>query len=334
MAILKNIIPLVLPLALTACLEDFYPTVDTEPVLCVNSLITAGGPVEVSVTRSWVYDSPTAWQDRKIDDAIVKIYANGELQPEDYIAAEGDEIRIVVESRRYGSAEASVTVPVAVAIDEVTITPETVGSWRDPSMGMVGDVDFNLYASVSITDDAGVDNFFKLDFGGWSAEDYDGNNNDFMYPHHPYTSFRPGEIQYDAEPIFNEHIGVFESVFGDSENMFMFFSDRQFAGKSYNLRLNFRDGYYSVNTANYDAALCDCYVTFELATISRSYYDRLLYIWHRDSGALGDMGDLGFAEPIWGYSNVSTGAGVVAARSIRTCSVSLRDYLESVMPPL
>ncbi|MDE5786132.1 MAG: DUF4249 domain-containing protein [Duncaniella sp.] len=329
MAILRKIILLVMPMALTACYEDFYPTIDTEPVLCINSLITAGEPVEVTVTRSWVYNSPTSWQDRRVDDATVKVFVNGDLQPDGYLASEGDEIHIVAESAKYGTAEASVTVPVAIPVEVVNILPETVSTWRNPTIEMVGDVDFNLYVSLSITDDPHSDNFFKLDFTGSTAEGQEGDGTDFWYPHHPYTSFRPGEIQYDAEPIFNEHIGVFESIFGDSENMFMFFSDRQFAGKDYTLRLNFRNGYYSVNTANYDPALYDCTITFELATISRSYYDRLLYIWHRDSGALGDMGDFGFAEPICGYSNVSTGAGVVAARSMSTCTISLGDYLES-----
>ncbi|MDE6484397.1 MAG: DUF4249 domain-containing protein [Duncaniella sp.] len=329
MAILKHIPLLIIPLALTACYEDFYPTIDTEPVLCINSLITSGEPVEVAVTRSWVYNSPSGWHDSRVDDAVVNIFVNGDPQPQGYVAAEGDEIRIVAESPKYGSAEASVVIPAAVPAQVVKIVPETVSTWRDPTQGMVGDVDFNLYVSLSITDDPHSDNFFKLDFTDSTAEESEGDGTDFRYPHHPYTSFRPGEIQYDAEPIFNEHIGVFESVFGDSENMFMFFSDRQFAGKNYTLRINFRNGYYSVNAANYDPALCDCTITLEIATISRSYYDRLLYIWHRDSGALGDMGDFGFAEPIWGYSNVSTGAGVVAARSVSTCTISLGDYLES-----
>ncbi len=71
-----------------------------------------------------------------------------------------------------------------------------------------------------------------------------------------------------------------------------------------------------------------------LASVSQSYYNRAIYVWQRDSGVLGDLGDLGFADPMWGYSNVSTGAGVVAARSYATCTLNLHDFLkESIENP-
>lgn len=63
--------------------------------------------------------------------------------------------------------------------------------------------------------------------------------------------------------------------------------------------------------------------------MSRSYYDRALYVWQRDNGIIGDLGDFGFAEPLAAYSNVSTGAGVVAARSFSTYTLSLKDFLKS-----
>ena len=42
---------------------------------------------------------------------------------------------------------------------------------------------------------------------------------------------------------------------------------------------------------------------------------------------LGGFIDVGLAEPIWGYSNVSTGAGVVAARTPYTVTLNLKDFL-------
>lgn len=326
MGILKHIAAIALAICATGCYEDFYPKIDTEPVLCINSLITAGEPIEVELSHSWVYNDNKGFH--YVDDAVVTIYANDQPTDDDYLPAQGDVIRIVAESKKYGAAEASVTVPAAIPIEEINILPETIGIWRGAPQCMTGDLDFNLYASISITDAPDTDNYFKLDFSAVSPDGLDDESSDFRYPHRPYVSFRPGEVQYEAEPIFSEHIGIFESVFGDSENTFMFFSDRQFAGRNYKLQLNFRNGYYSVSAPKYDETLYDCAIEFELSTISRSYYDRLLYIWHRDSGALGDMGDLGFAEPIWAYSNVSTGAGVVAARSVSTCTVSLRDFFE------
>ncbi|MDE5850237.1 MAG: hypothetical protein K2H38_08860 [Muribaculaceae bacterium] len=36
---------------------------------------------------------------------------------------------------------------------------------------------------------------------------------------------------------------------------------------------------------------------------------------------------VGLSEPVWGYSNVSTGAGVVAAQSPATVKIDLSDFL-------
>lgn len=51
MAILRYIIPILSVFLLTGCYEDFNPEIDTKPVLCLNSLITAGKPIEVDITH-------------------------------------------------------------------------------------------------------------------------------------------------------------------------------------------------------------------------------------------------------------------------------------------
>ncbi|MDE6345354.1 MAG: hypothetical protein K2L55_01625 [Muribaculaceae bacterium] len=37
------------------------------------------------------------------------------------------------------------------------------------------------------------------------------------------------------------------------------------------------------------------------------------------------------AEPMWGYSNVSSGAGVVAAQSFATYTLSLKEFLHDAL---
>ena len=119
MAILRYILASLLMLSLTGCYEDFDPTVDTRPVLCINSLITAGEPIEVEVSHTWVYNDKAAALDHSVDDAEVDIFANGRLVRPDYIPREGDEIHIAAHSAKYGMAEATVTVPIAMPIDMV-----------------------------------------------------------------------------------------------------------------------------------------------------------------------------------------------------------------------
>ena len=59
MAILKKIYPLLALPLLTGCEEAFTPDMPHTPALCVNSLITAGEPVEAKISKSRLYtDSP------------------------------------------------------------------------------------------------------------------------------------------------------------------------------------------------------------------------------------------------------------------------------------
>ena len=144
--------------------------------------------------------------------------------------------------------------------------------------------------------------------------------------------FFVGQFEYDAEPIFKEHIGVFETIMGNDEaTSFVFFTDRQFAGKTYTLHLNYTDNVFRVKSQKYDESLLECDMTLFLTTVSPSYYNWAVYKWNADEGILGDLSDIGLAEPKWGYSNVSTGAGVVAAQSSAKHTVDLKDFLKNVI---
>ena len=106
MAILKKLNPIIFLPLLSSCEEVFTPDAPHTPVLCINSLITAGEHIESVVSKSRLYtDSP----DRsEVNDGEVRIYANGELQLDSYIPQEGDEVRIVAESISIGRCEGCV----------------------------------------------------------------------------------------------------------------------------------------------------------------------------------------------------------------------------------
>lgn len=325
MAILRHLPLMILPLLVSGCYEDFIPEIDTKPVLCINSTITAGEPIEVDVSRSWVY-SETGDIYLHPGEATVSVYVNGELVPEGYIASEGDKIVIKAESEKYGNAEASVRVPVAVPFRLVKQSVEPKFALRDTTQAMTFYSEFSLRLVAEIKDNPTTDNYFGIGYYG-SYPNGLSEDNDWSGVSSVYLGL--GVFEDSFEPIFKEHIGVFESVMADGDSNMMTFSDRQFAGKSYNLNMILKNMIYSVTAQPYDPELFNATVTFYLVNISRSYYDRILYLWQRDSGVLGDYGNFGFADPMWGYSNVSTGAGVVAARSYSTFTVSLREFLET-----
>lgn len=331
MAILRYFLPITLVLSMTGCYENFAPKIDTDPVLCINSLITAGEPIEVRVSHTWVYNNEKDSREHTVDDAEVFIYANGELRPEGYIAREGDDIRIVAESRKYGSAEATVTVPKAVPVSSIEFHPQIMSTGKEQDVAMNERLYFNMNVFMRIVDSNSTDDFFKLELHTLSPEDERDSEGDYEWSDISHVSFYTGSLEYNAEPIFKEYIGILESVMGSDDDYMMVFSDRQFSGKEYTLNLQFSGAGYSVYAPEYDPALYDCSIVFTLATVSRSYYNWALYVWQRDSGVIIDLGDVGFAEPMWGYSNVSTGAGIVAARSLATYTLNLKDFIQRTL---
>lgn len=325
MAILKHIAALsLLAATLSGCEEEFNPRLEADPVLCINSLISAGKPVEVSVSRTRLFSENISGTDFSVNDATVSVYANGQLQNSDYIAAEGDRVRIVAESPTFGNAEAEVTVPVAAPIKAIKFTPSRVEMWKsdNDAYGMLAHISFNVNVELEVVDNPDSDNYFNITHLA-TVPNVATTSGEYQWNY--------GSLDYESEPIFSEHIGVFESITGGDSFGFTFFTDRQFQDKSYTLHLQFSNCSYYVGSQEWDPELLDCGYMFILHTISKSYYYWNNYLWQRENGITEDLGNIGLGEPVWGYSNVSTGAGVVAAESQTSCTISLSDFLEQTI---
>ncbi len=321
MAFLNKLAPMALALLMCGCYEDFTPKVDTQPVLCLNSLITAGEPVEVEVTHTWLFTDEAGTADHSVGDARVTIFANGEAAGPDYIAREGDHIRIVAESRRYGRAEAEVTVPYSVAPSVVEWTPENVSVWRGSIQGWTeADMRFDLNVALRVPDPAAAVNYYHLGRRTF-PDDMPG-----VYGHE--MSIYGGSLETEFEPIFSEHVSELDAVSGNDSYGFTFFTDRQFSGKSYTLHLYNEGMSYFIMCEGFDSELLNCGLVFVLSSVSESYYNWAVYKWNIDHSLIGDLGDIGLGDPMWGYSNVSTGAGVVAARACSECAVNLAPFLK------
>ncbi len=318
-------------LSLCGCYEAFTPDIDTTPVLCLNSLITAGEPIEVSVTRTKLYTDEST--DLTVDDAIVAIYANGELCDDAYLPREGDRIHIVAESREYGRAEAEVMVPVAVEAESfewtASLTDVYTGNAELPAYS--ASVEFNISATLKIPDPAGHENFYGISYYGYNRSAPEGSGDELFSPYPPATYFDMGTFQYSAEPIFSEHIGIFESVMGSDASGFTFFTDRQFSGKTYPLHLIFSSCRWMADSEHWLSEYFECGFEFTLHSVSQSFYNWSNYLWQRDNGTLEDLGNLGLGDSIRGFSNVSTGAGVVAAQSYRSYTIDLTDFIKEAV---
>ncbi len=171
MDILKKFIIIISPLLLSSCYEDFEPHIDTQPVLCLNSLITPGNPIEVKVTHTWVFTDERGEKNHNVEDATLQIYANGELVDSDYLPQEGDRIRIKAISSKYGDAEAEVTVPIATKISSLDFTAKPSDFWMSQTdgWGIDADIEFGVNIAMEIADTEITGNFYRL---GYDEFDY------------------------------------------------------------------------------------------------------------------------------------------------------------------
>lgn len=318
---------MLLPL-LTSCEEVFTPDMPHTPVLCVNSLINAGESIEATVSKSRLY-TDTASNASIVRDAVINIYSNGQLQLDSYIPKEGDEIRIVAQSPTLGQLEAKVVVPIAVPISDVKWTTSDV-EIRSHQFGDVTlnrwehEISFKLNVELTIADPSD-ENYYKF---GYNLHEFDGDSDRYgsLFASGNY-GFWVTNLQYNLEPIFSEHVGIFESIMGGDTDGFTFFTDRQFSGKSYTLHLRFDNCYYKCR----DDFMPEPRLDLNLYSVSPSYYNWANYVWQRDNGTLTEFSDYGLGDPIWGYSNVSSGAGVVAAQSPSVCTVDFTEFIQQTI---
>ena len=314
MAILRKIYPFLILPFLTGCEEVFTPDMPHIPVLCVNSLITVGEPVEAVVSKSRLYTDTS--DKTEVKDADLRIYANGVLRLDSYIPKEGDNIRIVAESPSLGRGEADLSMPMSIKAPTATWETYDVSCWK--SDNDVVSVQFKLKVALRIEDPDG-ENYYKFSFNSGTQTNENSDNHDASGNY----GFEISSLVYKMEPIFSEHIGIFESIMGGDADGFTFFSDRQFSGKSYTLNLQFDHCLFRYPTGE----IPECKVNLIINSVSPSYYNWANYVWQRDNGTLSDLSDYGLGDPIWGYSNVSSGAGVVAAQSKSVCMIDLTDFI-------
>lgn len=314
---------------MAGCYRDYNGEIETTPVLCINSLITAGEPIEVSVTHTWSYPddryvhNSDEHYDNKVTDASVEIFVNRQRVSSDYLPKEGDHIKIVALSRKYGKAEGEITVPFAIPINsakwEATKRKETEFSF-----------DFSLNFKLTVADDADTENFYHISYS--AVKDNYSPDEDILYNvSNLLSELTIGELKYQSEPIFSEHIGMLDALIGNDAYGFTFFTDRRFTGDSYTLNMEFDNASLYLGTDTPADSDLDWSVVFTLSTVSKSYYNLVVYQWQSHNGSIADIGDMGLGNPVWGYSNVSSGAGVIAAQSKSTYKIDLIDFFLSQM---
>lgn len=319
MAILKRlskILLLSLLLFQTSCYSDFEPDIDSTPVVCINANAIVGEPLVIDVTRTWQWSEgdPNEDIDIVLKDADVILYVNDKeyekvefstwehhdpMNPwnatksgykSTYIPACGDKIRIHVHSSVYGDAEGEVLVP-----DVVPIVGYDVSKYLERSEFSGGQqYDGNIRLLIKFEDPASLQNYYYF-----KCTSRDGRNDGSVF-----------WIDYDAEPLFTEHVSSLETIVSETSG-YTLFTDRMINGETYSIHIDLKDFRY--RELNSDVPAEPGYIEMTLYSISQSYYKHVISVWENNDGVNGILGNVGLADPVWECSNVSTKAGVISA---------------------
>ena len=154
----------------------------------------------------------------------------------------------------------------------------------------------------TLHDEPGEDNYYLIYFRQGNIW---GGENDTVYS---WYSFRP---DYGSEPVFAVQNSTLDQIFGyDGVGGYngLAFSDELFDGKSYQFKIPWKISLSYTQSVDYTPYIYRCY----LYSVSRSYYNYMktmndLY----ESGFVGDLAEIGFAEPVRIYSNVEGGTGIL-----------------------
>ena len=352
MAILKKIyILLLLPIiatGMTSCYTEFDPHIDTPPVLCMNSTITPGEPVTLFLTRTWNWtEGDESEIDINVRDAEVRLTVNGEFKEtlkagvierprypsdpfpsmedcylSDYRPESGDLIRLEAISTQFGEASAEVTVPYPVPIDRIEAQVSSCQAYGDmtgfPAVADRCRIEMRFDLLAYFTDPSASTDFYDLNVGYTHYSDYDGEATAYI---HNYTL-----IDFSGEPLLKEHVSILESTITDTSG-YTIFSDRQINGRTYPLRI----GYHDVSFIYWNPLDLPGPKEYGIKVILRhtdaTYYKHVISVWEGNDGIVGALGGVGLASPVYPYSNVSTGAGVVAAYADATLTIPIVDII-------
>lgn len=299
-------------------LESMRP----DPKLVLNCLAIQGDTLSVELSRTWFYADNNV-QDIFVSGADVKLYVNDVFRESlaetvvkyenpdvdavlykssSYMPAAGDRIRLTASREGFKTIEAVTEVPRPCSVSDFEFEQESVRDtsmwWDDPYIHLSQK---NIF-SFTLHDEPGEENYYLIYFRRGDAW---GKKDSLRYS---WFSFCP---DYKSEPVFAVQHSALDQIFGyDNIGGYngLAFSDELFDGRSYRFKISWEISRSYTLSTDYNPYRYRCY----LYSVSRSYYNYMKTLNElRESGFVGDLADIGFAEPVRIYSNVVGGTGVL-----------------------
>lgn len=336
--------------SLTACWQDIdIPLTDeSDPVLCLNADITAGQPFVIDLSHTWLVTDSTAYitDTTKVKNASVAVYFDDKLVERPtysvftdsahavkrgYLCqqrpAPGTRIRITADAPAYGHIEAETTVPQAVCLGAASGTLQIDRSVQNDPWGDT-DHDFS-WGSENAT----LDLYIPVYDSAAQADWYEFYSNQYKRYELPDVYCNLGECDYDSDKIWSEHIDGYETVMGGSSFGFTVFSDKSFSGSSHKLHIKYP--HVTIRPAKdktIEQVLGSIQLDLYVYSLSQSNYGWQMYRWFSANSLSGEMSGIGLGDMLQPYSNTSTKAGVVMARTKSIIPVNMATLKLTTSP--
>ncbi len=298
---------------------DSYRDEDGENLLTLNSLVTPDSTVQVMATRTYFFSD--IHNDRTYVKGLdIDIIVNSEkkegmtydternLYISDVKVGPGDEVGLHT-TFMDKTITASDIMPHSVSIEDVTVS-------RQGPVSIYTNSDFVFTYRVTFTDPIGDGDYYFLQ---WDAVD-------------PRKDIMMGERDFTHELVFQQLANQVHATLPGWEPYSPYglpFSDKGIDGERYTLTVK---EIVQMPKGSFQWNLTQMKRRFRLHAISKAYYDYLVSaLMNRtnDKGLQGGMIDLGIADPVKVYSNISGGGGILGCY---TTAESEIDALKIVGP--
>lgn len=318
------IIALLSAIVLTSCSDDFdINSVNSQPKLVLYCMPTVGDTTTIMLTRSLPVNHQGTVTD--VDGARITYTVNG--KPAAIIAegngrykavarqTVGDRVSIEAEADSLPAVSAQTTILCPIAVDDVTTRRVTVYSdyWEQSRK--------YLQLSASFADPAGTKDYYAVRVRMLKfVRDYGDTSYD-PYPEHDVDTVQEiCEVNTESDPVLRR-LNSIDYDFGYDDNdyeHFYVFTDDDFNGKTYTLRLNV----YPEKVSGGEAIVSPFYYV-ELYHITPEFYHFVNSIGTIEKS---DLTKIGLSNITPNVGNVRGGVGMAAGYALARSKIVRHVY--------
>lgn len=291
--------------------------------LVLYNVSKTGEAVIATLSRTWFYTDGRP--NETIVGADIKLYVNGEFREQmqfadtvssrkvacyqgTYVPVAGDRITLVASAAGFAEVQATTQLPAQMPITDLRLSTNEALFYEDDTLRIYY---FSSTLQLTLNDNPSTTDYYLI-----SAEKlYEGYGSEGESDTVP--KWRPFQLSFDEEPLFKNQVTALDQIFGSNGSNYTYwgaFSDELINGTSYTLNLPITSAEYMYVKKDEERPVYSSPIRFYLQAISADYFSYLEAMQSlKYQSFVGDLADVGLAEPIRVHSNVTGGTGMVGS---------------------